>query len=127
VFDGRLLRPLVEDAAPVNYEELVRTFGFQSTEQASNALITAKRMFGRQLRFLIGEYAEDAAAVEAEIAELKRILIRVGTQLPLARPTNDKGMGSLRVAPAVAGPDHKASRPACPGCRAEARSEARPR
>lgn len=78
LFECRVLASLVPDAAPVEYGELVRRFGFQSPSQASNALVTAKRMYARILRGVIGEYARDAAEVEAEIDELHRVLARTG-------------------------------------------------
>lgn len=78
MFECRVLAPITQDAAPMDYSELVRRFGFQSPSQASNALVTAKRMYARVLRSVIGEYASDAAEVEAEINELHRVLARSG-------------------------------------------------
>jgi hypothetical protein len=48
-----------------------------SPEQASNVLITAKRMFARALRSVVAKYA-DAGDVETEIRDLKSILARSG-------------------------------------------------
>jgi DNA-directed RNA polymerase specialized sigma24 family protein len=78
MFECRVLALLDQDAAPLDYGELVRRFGFQSPSQASNTLVTAKRMYARILRSVIGEYARDGAEVEAEIDELHRILTRSG-------------------------------------------------
>ena len=77
VFDCRILKPLFEETAPLAYEELVARFGLQSPAQASNLLITAKRMFGRFLRSVIAEYSADEAEIEAEIEELKAVLFRI--------------------------------------------------
>ena len=78
LFECRVLAPIRDDATPADYSELVRRFGFQSPSQASNTLVTAKRMYARILRSVIGEYAHDAAEVESEISELHRILARAG-------------------------------------------------
>jgi len=72
VFKERILDPILEGAAPTPYEELVRCFDFKSPAEASNVMITGKRMFHRMLREVVGEYAPDD--VEAEIGELRRIL-----------------------------------------------------
>ena len=58
------------------YEELVAKFGLRSPSEASNLLITAKRMFARVLREVVRETVADEAEVETEIMELKRILSR---------------------------------------------------
>lgn len=74
VFECRLLGPTLEGTEPVDYAELVRRFGFQSPAQASNVLITAKRMYARALRAVVAEYAQDEEEIEAEIEELRQIL-----------------------------------------------------
>ncbi len=76
VFDGRILAPIRDGAEPLDYEELVHRFQFRSPSQASNALVTAKRMFARVLKDVVSEYAFDEADVEAEIQELERCLSR---------------------------------------------------
>lgn len=81
VFYSRLLRPLVEETEPLSYDELVFKFRFQSRGEASNALITGKRMFARQLREVVKEYARNEATVELEITDLKDILLRAGADL----------------------------------------------
>lgn len=78
VFDLRIVGPLLDGVAPPAYEELVQRFGFASPTQASNALLTAKRMFARLLREVVTEYARDAATAEAEIQELRAILAEAG-------------------------------------------------
>jgi hypothetical protein len=77
VFEGRVLAPTLDGADPVPYEQLVRRFGLQTPRQASNAVITAKRMFARHLAAVIRQYAgpED---VDGEIEDLVRILSHSG-------------------------------------------------
>lgn len=76
VFEARILRPAFERVEPLPYSELVRQFNLGSPSQASNVLITAKRMFQRCLTAVIAEYEPDAAAIEREILELRDIVSR---------------------------------------------------
>ena len=74
VLEARILGPVFGDSPPMPYEELVAKFGLRSPSEASNLLITAKRMFARVLREVVRETVSDEAEVEAEIMDLKRIL-----------------------------------------------------
>jgi RNA polymerase sigma-70 factor (ECF subfamily) len=74
VFAGRILSPFLEKVPEVSYEELVKRFGLRSPEQASNVLITGKRMFLRHLHAVLGEYCRDEKAVAEEIEDFKAIL-----------------------------------------------------
>jgi len=77
VFESRILRTVLdEDQPPMDYDELIREFGFESPSQAFNVLNTAKRMFRRHLKSVIAEYARDDKEVEEEIQQLKRMLDR---------------------------------------------------
>ena len=76
VFECRVLKPMLDRGDPLPYEELVERFGLKSPAQASNVLVTAKRMFARILQSVVAEYAGDD--VEAEISELRLILSRAG-------------------------------------------------
>ena len=74
IFDGRVVQPMLGSANALPYDALVARYGFQSPTQASNALITAKRMFKRLLEEVVRDTVETDAQVEEEIRELKRIL-----------------------------------------------------
>ena len=74
LFECRVLNPILHDAAPTDYDELRRQFGFQSPAQASNVLMTAKRMFARVLRSVVGEYARDDDEIEEEMGRLRQVL-----------------------------------------------------
>jgi RNA polymerase sigma-70 factor (ECF subfamily) len=74
VFEGRVLSPLLHGGQQVPYSELVARHGFVSPSQASNALVTANRMFVRALRKVVGAYTTSDAETEEEIADLRRIL-----------------------------------------------------
>src|SRR6201999_3451227 len=58
VFETRVLDPMLHDAEPLGYDELVKRFGLTSPTQASNLLVTGKRTFARVLRALVAEYAK---------------------------------------------------------------------
>jgi len=77
VFKVRVLEPMLDGAEPMPYEEVVQRIGFSSPAEASNALITGKRMFHRLLRQVVAEYAGEGADMEDEIHELRRELGRV--------------------------------------------------
>lgn len=74
VFSCRVLEPTLNHAPLPSYEHLVERFGFESPSQASNLLITAKRMFRRALADTVRDTVADESQVEAEIQELKAIL-----------------------------------------------------
>lgn len=76
VFEGRVLRPTLQQAEEVPYERLVREQGLDSPMQAANALVTARRMFQRQLRAVVGRYEKTDQEVEDEIRDLWLILSR---------------------------------------------------
>ena len=88
VFEARLLAPLLHDALAAPYEQLVERFGFASPAQASNVLMTAKRMFVRAVRATIGEYELEDEQIDEEIADLHRILAR-GASRSSGSPSSD--------------------------------------
>ncbi len=78
VFECRILLPSLDGTEPTGYEELIGRFGFKSPVQASNMLITGKRMFARILRQVVGEYSTDADEADEEIRDLQSILAHAG-------------------------------------------------
>jgi DNA-directed RNA polymerase specialized sigma24 family protein len=76
VFEGRVLDPLLHGTEPADYEQLVAQFGLASADQAANVLVTAKRIFARLLREVVGEYALGDEAIAAEIRDLHEVLMR---------------------------------------------------
>jgi len=73
VFQERIVLPATEGAEPIAYEALISRYGFESPAQASNSMITAKRMFARHLRGVVAEYLDDPAEIDEELRELRRI------------------------------------------------------
>lgn len=78
LFQARVLGPVFEQTEPEPYEVLIDRYGFTSPTQAANYLITAKRMFARHLREVVGEYARDEQEIEEELSDLRQILSRTG-------------------------------------------------
>jgi RNA polymerase sigma-70 factor (ECF subfamily) len=78
VFEGRVLKPLLGTSNAVPYSELVARHRFESPLQASNALVTAKRLYAQILGEVIGEYVQGRDGVAREIDELRELLSRSG-------------------------------------------------
>jgi len=74
LFRCRVLDPALAGVEPVPYERLLERFQFATPAAASNALVTAKRMFERTLRSVVGEYAGDESAIDQEIVDLRAII-----------------------------------------------------
>jgi DNA-directed RNA polymerase specialized sigma24 family protein len=74
IFENRMVGPMLRGDAPSPYGELVEQLGLDSPGQASNLLLTAKRMFGRHLRQVVADTVPADGSVEMELAALKKIL-----------------------------------------------------
>ena len=77
IFRIRLLEPIFNDAAQPSYDQLIDQFGLKSPTDASNTLLSAKRIFKTHLSKVIKEYAGQDAATAAEIQALEDFLIRL--------------------------------------------------
>jgi hypothetical protein len=75
VFVARVLAPALDGAPPVPYDELVARFGYETPEQASNVLMTAKRSFQRALRQVVADYC-DESEVDDELRDLRVTVAR---------------------------------------------------
>ena len=78
MFRIRLLEPVFNDAPAPSYDELIEQFGLKSPTDASNTLLSAKRIFKAHLGKVIKEYAGQDAATTAEIKALEDFLGRLG-------------------------------------------------
>lgn len=76
VFRQRCLAPLLEGTAPTPYKRLVASVGLKDPAQASNLLLTAKRMADRMLREAVAEYAQREAEIEAEVRAVRAALAK---------------------------------------------------
>jgi hypothetical protein len=77
MFQLRLLDPVFNDAEPPPYEQLIERFQLKSPTDASNTLLSAKRIFKTHLNQVIREYAGQDAATVAEIKALEDFLARL--------------------------------------------------
>ena len=74
VFRSRLLDPMLDGEKPEPYDQLVTRLGLKSPTQASNLLVTAKRMFARHLKLVVAETVDDPEEAEEELRELQMCL-----------------------------------------------------
>jgi hypothetical protein len=77
MFRIRLLEPVFNDAAQVPYDQLIERFDLKSPMDASNMLLSGKRIFKAHLDKVIREYAGQDAAAAIEIQELENFLRRL--------------------------------------------------
>jgi len=77
MFRLRLLEPLFHDAPQMPYDQLVERFGLKSPLDASNTLLSAKRIFKGHLDEVIRDYAGRDAATAVEVQALKDFLGRL--------------------------------------------------
>lgn len=77
LFRIRLLEPVFHDAPQVPYDQLVQQLGLKSPLEASNTLLSAKRIFKAHLDNVIHEYSGRDAATALEVRALKDFLARL--------------------------------------------------
>ena len=82
MFRIRLLEPFFNDAPQVPYDQLIVNFGLNSPTDASNMLLSAKRIFKMHLTRVIKEYAEQDAATAEEIRSLEDFVARLARKMP---------------------------------------------
>lgn len=80
IFECRLLGPILNQQPAPSYEQLIEKFQLVSPTQASNLLVSAKRMFTRLLRSVVAEYTPDPEQIDQEITDLMKILATAGPQ-----------------------------------------------
>jgi hypothetical protein len=73
VFEVRYLKPAIHGGEPEPHASIARRLKLDSVEQAANLLVTAKRMFTRIFKSVVGRYAIDDDEVRSEVAELWKI------------------------------------------------------
>lgn len=77
IFSLRILNPILQETQPPSYDELVHMFGLKSPTEGTNMLLSAKRIFERHLKAVVGEYEQQDRATQFEIAELKESLLKL--------------------------------------------------
>ena len=77
MFRIRLLEPILNDAPQPPYDQLIERFGLRSPTDASNMLLSGKRIFKSHLTRVIKDYTEQDSAAAAEIQELEEFVARL--------------------------------------------------
>ena len=77
MFRVRLLDPVFNNTEQIPYDQLIERFGLKSPLEASNTLLSAKRIFKGHLDEVIREYAGRDAATALEVQALKDFLNRL--------------------------------------------------
>ena len=77
MFRIRLLEPILNGAPQPPYDQLIERFGLASPTDASNTLLSAKRIFKGHLTRVIKDYAGQDAAAAAELDELEQFVARL--------------------------------------------------
>ena len=77
VFRSRLLGPAFDGADPERHDALALRVGAAGAERSANLLVTAKRMFRRNLRRAVRDYALGEEDADEELAHLLETLQRV--------------------------------------------------
>jgi len=80
MFQVRLLEPIFSGAEVPAYDELITRFDLKSPTDASNTLLSAKRIFKAHLGRVIKEYAGQDAAAADELHSLEEFLLRLARQ-----------------------------------------------
>jgi hypothetical protein len=74
MFRIRMLDPIFNDADLVPYDQLIERFELKSPMEASNMLLSAKRMFKSHLERVVAGYSEADRATASEIQALTTFL-----------------------------------------------------
>jgi len=77
MFCIRLIDPILNDSPQTPYEQLIEKFDLKSPTDASNMLLSAKRIFKSHLTKVINEYAGQDSATVAEIKALEDFVARL--------------------------------------------------
>ena len=80
MFRLRIIEPALNDATPPAYDQLIERFGLKSPTDASNTLLSGKRIFKSHLGMVIKEYAGKDAATAREIKEIETFLDRLASR-----------------------------------------------
>lgn len=73
LFEGRYLKPTLEEIDSPTYEQLKDRYGFETTGQIARFLADGRKIFERILRAILREYSLTDSDIDEEIAALIRI------------------------------------------------------
>jgi RNA polymerase sigma-70 factor (ECF subfamily) len=74
IFEDRVVRPILQGAAPPSLANVGRTHGIQDEKRASNMCITVKRRFRVALKEYVSTTVASNQQVEEELAEIMKFL-----------------------------------------------------
>ena len=77
LFRVRLIDPIINGAPETPYDQLIERFKLKSPMDASNTLLSAKRIFKTHLTAVIREYAHQDSATAQEVLALEDFLTRL--------------------------------------------------
>jgi DNA-directed RNA polymerase specialized sigma24 family protein len=80
MFRLRLLEPILNGADQMPYDQLTERFGLKSPLEASNTLLSAKRIFKAHLADVIHEYSVEDSATAVEIQALEDFISRLAAR-----------------------------------------------
>jgi hypothetical protein len=80
LFRIRLVDPIFDGAPAPAYETLMERFGWKSPTDASNTLLSAKRIFKTHLNEVIKEYAGKDTATATEVNAIETFLARLAAR-----------------------------------------------
>jgi len=80
MFRLRLLDPIINGAPEMPYDQLIERFKLKSPMDASNTLLSAKRIFKTHLTAVIREYARQDSAAALEALALEEFLGRLANK-----------------------------------------------
>jgi len=75
MFQIRILDPIFNNAESMPYEQLVNRFGLKTPTDASNMLLSGKRIFKAHITNVIEEYCEKDAATASEVRALEEFIL----------------------------------------------------
>lgn len=76
IFEARMLLPITDGVAAPSHDDLAQRCKLETPTQSANALGSAKRIFTRSFRAVVGEYAASETEVDEEIRDLWDIFSR---------------------------------------------------
>lgn len=70
-FEQRLVTPILDESPKASYDDLIAQCGFQSPQQAFNALLDAKRTFKKFLNQVVADLESEPTASTSQVRRLK--------------------------------------------------------
>lgn len=72
IFNDRVVRPIVEDAASPSLREVCQKYSIETEKKASNMMITVKRCFQAALKECVRNTVASEQEIDGELKEIMR-------------------------------------------------------